>query len=183
MKRIFGRVTLYLGVCLTVIGCESAFGPEPEDSAVSELSAVRGETLQKNGVVHSVTGTVHHFDHGDFHTLTNSLIKHADGTVSGQIQSIARNSGLFIHAVPVCLRVEGNKAWGAVVVTNSNVPQLVGLGFGQAVIDNGQGAHAPADRFSGPFGPIGNAAAWCDNPVPDVDPFFRDIERGNLQVR
>lgn len=169
-------------VCLTV-GCDSAVGLEPESAAVGAPEVAEGEILEKGGrIAHSVTGAVHHFDGTEFHSLSNVIVQHEDGSVSGQIQSIARISGVFIHAVPVCLRVEGNKAWGAVIVTNSNIPQLIGAGFGQAVIDNGQGVDAPPDRFSGPFlaaDPFG----WCETPDPDVDASFRDIERGNLQVR
>lgn len=179
------QVVIGVAFCLVllIVGCESAFGPEQKSAVVAEQATAEGEVLEKGGrIVNSVTGVVHHFDHGEFHSLSNVLLKHEDGTVSGQIQSIARISGVFIHAVPVCLRVEGNKAWGAVIVTNSNIPPLVGAGFGQAVIDNDQGAGAPPDRFSGPF-PTADPFGWCENPDPDVDISFRDIERGNLQVR
>jgi hypothetical protein len=74
-----------------------------------------------------------------------------------------------------CLHIVGNQAWASGTVVSSANPDNVGRPYMLRVVDNGEGAGAPADQIG-----IGRFLdADCESE-PDLS--LRSLIIGNLQV-
>lgn len=121
-----------------------------------------------------------------------SAIRHADGTISGEVEerTTFNETGDLVrdmHGTVTCLTIVGNTAFVAGIVDRvvSYAPgqeNLVpGAGFRLVVVDNGNGAKDPPDLGSNArFGLPATSAAFCEHPVPfNLEP----IEHGNIEIR
>jgi hypothetical protein len=133
---------------------------------------------------------------GELRTFSFTAVRHADGTVSGQVQVKNRQLDVYVHVDVDCLKFEaGNRAIAGGTITTSSNPGLIVPGrisvFG--VEDNGEGDAAPADRITtipdyappkscSEFTFVGDTLRELANPlvvVRSVSP----ISDGNIQVR
>lgn len=113
-----------------------------------------------------------------------SAIRHADGTVSGELEEFsAQDGGQRVHATIACFTVVGNTARLAAKVDRSTVPfGPVGTYVIWTLVDNGQGKSAPPDLTTDLFfGGDERIALFHCNAGVKLDPFFPSL-RGNLQV-
>lgn len=116
---------------------------------------------------------------GENRTFAFTAREGADGD-KGQAQLQARQEDARLHIDIDCLRVVGNRAWAAGVVTHSTTPTVPpGTRSIFVVEDNGEGGKAPADRLSLVFSGTGG---FFDCEVSVLAP-SQDVERGNIQVR
>lgn len=88
---------------------------------------------------------------GELRTFSFAALRHADGTVSGNVQVKNRALDVVAHVDVDCLKFEGgNRAIVGGTITHSSNPQLIVPGrisvFG--VEDNGEGEGAPPDRIT-----------------------------------
>jgi hypothetical protein len=186
MATTSGRTALFLG--LAVLGCtatpDRVLGP---DRLVSGPSASFDRVdAAASGAQQRVTGHATIFLPG-FNAeekYSNSAIRHADGSVSGQFElKSAQDGGLRIHGDVVCFTIVGNTARIAGRVEQSNttlVPE--GTYVIWTVIDNGEGAKDPPDQTSDFFGPFNEAVAAAHCAVGfNLAPFL-PVLHGNLQV-
>ena len=167
------RTLLAAAIALAVAACT--------DAPVAVETDLEPQFAKKGRVVQSATGSGQfRLADGNLRTFTASAVKHADGTVSGQSQLKNRSNGITIHSSIDCLFIDGNLAIMSGVVTSSTSPNRpVGGGIIWAVIDNGQGKNAPADRVTFTFGGAPNPVR-CIPPHPSVATF---AVTGNIQVR
>ncbi len=116
---------------------------------------------------------------GGFRTFSFAAVALKDGTNTGQAELFNRGQDARIHIAIDCLRIfNGNTATISGVVTQSNVPSLVGQGAIFEVQDNGEGGNATPDTISRVF--IGSGLD-CHNV--SFNPTMFPIEGGNIQVR
>lgn len=114
---------------------------------------------------------------------SNSAIRHADGTVSGEFElKSAQSGGLRIHGDVVCFTIVGNQARLGGLIDQSTIPSYEGLYVIWTVVDNGEGRNDPPDQTSDFIGPVSaaTAATHCATGR-NVGPFL-PVLRGNLQV-
>ena len=117
-----------------------------------------------------------------------SAVRHADGRVSGELQShVETAAGEFlrnVHGTVICFTVNGNIARvGGIVDKLTGIPLVPpGPEFFMTIIDNGEGNKEPPDLASNARGgPTGSAVTHCTTGITPVPVF--PVDRGNLQVR
>ena len=114
---------------------------------------------------------------------TQSAIRHADGTFSGEFElKSEQGTGLRIHGDVVCFKVIGNTAYLAGVIDQSDDPEgaPVGSYVLWSVVDNGEGANSPPDLTSDFYVlPPDLVALQCTEGI-DLGAF--PVVNGNLQV-
>ena len=134
-------------------------------------------------VVSSARGSGHFDVNNEYRTFAFNARKSSDGTTDGQWQLQSRHTNSTLHGNVQCISFDGSTAWFSGVVTKSDLPSYpVGTVVGMIVVDNGEGAGAPADQVS-LLPKVG--ATWCATPVATlinsvIGPF--DIVNGNVQV-
>jgi hypothetical protein len=115
---------------------------------------------------------------------SNSAIRHADGTFSGEFQlKSAQDGGLAIHGNVICFKIVADRvAWLGGVVEHSNTPLAPpGTEVIWTVIDNGEGANDPPDLTSDFFTSVPVLTqAHCTVGL-NLAPFL-PVLSGNLQV-
>jgi hypothetical protein len=133
---------------------------------------------------------------GELRTFSFTAVRHADGSVSGAVQVKNRSLEIAAHQKVDCVRFVGaNRAIVSGTITRSSNPGLIAPGrigvFG--VEDNGEGAHAPADRITtipdyappkscNDFRFVGDTLQEIANPGVPVRT-LTSILAGNIQVR
>jgi hypothetical protein len=133
---------------------------------------------------------------GELRTFSFAAVRHADGTVSGQVQVKNRALDVRAHIDVDCLKFEGgNRAIAGGTITESSNPELIAPGrisvFG--VEDNGEGEGAPPDRITtipdyappkscNEFTFVGDTLRELANPSVVVRA-LTPITAGNIQVR
>jgi hypothetical protein len=188
MKTISGRVVLFLGV--VALGCTATqdrgvTGPNarlvPVDAGFDRVSAAA------SGVQQQVTGhanIVLPFFQNAEEKYSNSAIRHADGTVSGEFElKSAQDDGLRIHGDIVCFTIVGNnRARLGGRIDQSTVAGLQDAYAVWTVVDNGEGQNDPPDQTSDFIGPVdaATAAFYCASGF-NVGPLY-PVLSGNLQV-
>lgn len=182
--------------------CDSAL---PTPTGVEQTSAVA--SVSHGAVVLSATGAgngVYSFEPPatGWRTFAFNAKVHADGTAEGQLEvhNTANDNGL--HGEVVCMNAIGDGIYGiAVHVTRlygtfaaGQLPNLTGDYAVFAVRDNGEGAKAAPDQFTGVDltgvtpGGTNLALAVCAHPaafgfVPAVvASLMVDLQDGNIQV-
>jgi len=145
------------------------------------------------GVEQSVTG---HYEYsgsvtGNYFKYSLSAIRHADGSVSGEVEErlTVDATGEFVrrsHGTVTCLTVIGNRARigfmfdsyeGEPVLPPDRTHGII------TVVDNGEGANAiaPDSAANNPGGVTSERAQlFCD---VGFDRPMRAVEHGNIQVR
>jgi hypothetical protein len=133
---------------------------------------------------------------GELRTFSFSVVRHANGTVTGNVQVKDRALDVRVHSIIDCVKFEaGNRAIMSGPITESSDPALVVPGriavFG--VEDNGEGAAAAPDRittvpdFAPPkscdeFTFVGDTLREIVNPGVTVRVLV-PISNGNIQVQ
>ncbi len=178
---------------------DSSTAPLLDASTIAASSSAGPVVLSATGSGHGV----YTFEQGTgWRTFAFSARKYADGSVDGQVQvhnQVAENG---LHGEIVCMGEVGDGILGigARVTTYgtftvANLPNLTADFAIFAVRDNGEGAGAAADQFTGvditgvtPTG-VNLALLACSNPAalgltPEVvELFLLDLQHGNIQVR
>ncbi len=122
----------------------------------------------------------------DWRTFAFTARRHADGTVSGQWERIRRQpgnaSGTKSHGVVTCFTVIGNQVWLGGTTTSGLFSEPPNNENAWRVVDNGQGAAAPADQMSLEFvgGAPGFAANYC--ALTPATPPLLDLTAGNITI-
>ena len=87
--------------------------------------------------------------------------------------------GIRVRGSITCLSVEGNEAQLGGVITQSNIPDLLGLRVTWRAVDNGEGRQSSADQTSDLFGDRD-----CGDDITSHPSFeFFDVIDGNIDVR
>jgi len=183
MTTISGRVVLFLGV--VALGCTVT----PDRIVTVPNSTFDRVGAAASGVQQEVTGHANillPFFANAEEKYSNSAIRHADGSVSGEFELKSNQvaGGLRIHGDVVCFTIIGNTARLAGLVEQSDTPLAPeGTYFVWTIVDNGEGQNDPPDLtsdFVGPFPSAAAAAFHCATGF-NVAPFY-PVESGNLQV-
>jgi len=166
-----------------------------DEFPVSDPTAVAvGIGDQGHGVEEAVTGHYEYFGSatGNYFKYSLSAIRHADGSVSGEVQeylTVGSPSGAFVrrsHGRVTCLTVVGNRARLAYSLDEYEgspvLPANADHGI-VTVVDNGEGANAyPPDSAANNPGGVSAARAqlFCDTGFARP---LRAVEHGNITVR
>ena len=189
MTTISGRVVLFLGV--VALGCTATpdRGVTGPNARLDRVDAAFDRVAAASGAQQEVTGHANillPIFGGAEEKYSNSAIRHADGTVSGQfeLKSAQVAGGVRIHGDIVCFTIIGNTARLAGLVDQSDTPLAPeGTYFIWTVVDNGEGQNDPPDLtsdFVGPFTALGAATFHCASGI-NVGAFY-PLQSGNLQV-
>ena len=194
--RTLPTLTGLLVAPLLSIACSGDLPTEADNTSTPtpQFSAHAG-----NRVVESVRGSGH-FTASFFEELEDgwrnfsfNAKKHADGSVSGQMQYKNRESGVTYHGDVVCLEETVNDIY---VITTEDKKVTEGFPgvfplLGESVWlvrDNGQGANDPPDELSFTFAappPVG--VLICEDVLAffteqDLEDALMPIEAGNITV-
>ena len=114
---------------------------------------------------------------------TNSIIRHADGSVSGQFEvQSEQEDGVRVHGRVLCVGVVGNQAYVGGVVEQSSTPDIAdGTLLVWRIVDNGEGANAPPDQTSDFFSV--NATQQAYHCATGFNLQLLPVLSGNMQVR
>jgi hypothetical protein len=167
--------------------------PSADVAAPRTLPAAVSASNSDAGVEQSVTG---HYEYegsvtGNYFKYSVSAIRHADGSVSGEVEErlTVAATGDFVrrsHGAVTCLTVVGNRARigymldqyeGDPVLPPDRTHGII------TVVDNGEGANAiaPDSAANNPGGVTAERAQlFCD---VGFDRPMRAVEHGNIQVR
>ena len=176
---------------LALAACAGA--PGADLAAPRALTTAEHADNSAGGVEQSVTG---HYEYagsvtGNYFKYSVSAIRHADGSVSGEVEErlTVVETGEFVrrsHGTVTCLTVVGNRARigfmfdsyvGEPVLPPDRTHGII------TVVDNGEGATAvaPDSAANNPGGVTAERAQlFCD---AGFDRPMRAVEHGNIQVR
>ena len=170
-----------LVLAVAVLGCAGG----PDAPLAPDRPAELSPLLNKGGATQQVTGHANVFlpAFQAEQRYSNSAIRHANGSVTGQFELTSeQDGGLRVHGDVICFTIVGNTARLAGFIEQSTEPAFEGLYAVWTIIDNGEGTNDPPDQTSD-FFLAGNAAvalAHCTvgfNLAP-----FLPVLGGNLQV-
>jgi hypothetical protein len=176
------RVVLALATVFLVLGrMQSPSAMEPH-AASSALSVGLPTTASATGDVRVVLSDREDSVCGSTcsQRLTMNAVAIGDGNVVGQFDLFSEEGGgVRVHGSITCLRVDGNVAQLGGVVTQSGIPELIGLQVTWLVVDNGEGQQSPADQTTDLFG-----NRDCESDLTSHPRFVLfDVMEGNIQVR
>jgi hypothetical protein len=111
--------------------------------------------------------------------LTMNAVSADDGGAVGQFELFSEEGGgIRVHGSISCLSVEGNEAQLGGVITQSDIPDLIGLQVTWLVVDNGEGSGSP-DQTTDLFGNRN-----CESDLRSHPRFaLFDVVKGDIQVR
>jgi hypothetical protein len=180
--------SLLLCSVVLVVGCDGSRSLAPSASDRSPAFVTQA------GAVPVLTGSGHHTrvigTQEDLTTFSFTVVRQADGSVTGRYQYDFRARGFAVLGKVTCVSVTGTQAWvggtvDQVVTDNPDFETLLGLEMWWRSVDNGEGLSASPDLTSGVgFEIEGNpttAESWCRDQ-PTVLP-LRVVEKGNIQLR
>lgn len=195
LLKIFGGLMLkpissFLCILLTGLFLASC-----DNTPVSPIAnSSQTFSLNKSPFVQSITGSGNFFySENDLRVITFEAKRMSDGSVIGyfELNSHIFHPNTIVSGKITAFSVVGNVIYWGGFVTNSNYPELIGVGGYSAVIDNGQGKNSPPDQISliilGTPSPIDQAAIdkYCYSPPPlgqfIIGPVY-DINAGNIQI-
>lgn len=112
--------------------------------------------------------------------MTMSAVSDQRGGVVGQLDVFSEEGGgIRLHGSITCLSVNGNVAQLGAVITQSDIPALIGLQVTWLVVDNGEGEQSPADQTTDLFG-----NRDCEDDLRSHPRFVLfDVMQGNIDVR
>lgn len=110
---------------------------------------------------------------------TMNAVSADDGSAVGQFELFSEEGGgIRVHGSITCLSVDGNEAQLGGVITQSDIPDLIGLKVTWLVVDNGEGQGSP-DQTTDLFG-----NRDCESDLKSLPRFeLFDVIRGDIQVR
>jgi hypothetical protein len=163
--RYPGSLSGLLALGAFLAGCADRHTVDPDLRAVPLhlANAASGQVVQ------SARGSGHLTVAGELRTFTFNAEKRADGSVTGEVQIIARQVDRVSHGRVTCMNVLGSSAWIGVVVEEDNVVPTPFEGVFR-VVDLGQAPGGSPDLLSllQPVGP-GRAQVYC-NAMPSAPP-------------
>lgn len=172
---LFNRVAAVAVALVLVSACdETPLDPAPSDVAPAfARGGVPGSGIMVSGSGHLVDTRLGGDGFRNF-----SFTARSDG---GQFQIVNRSFDANIHGTVDCVSVNGNRAWFAGTVTESNYPDIpVGAVRAYYVVDNGEGAGDPPDEIAHGVTLVTiTAQVWCNAQPQRV---LMPIEQGNIQV-
>lgn len=171
---------LLLGVA--ILGCEAV----PDRVLAPERDAgVSGPVLSNGSTHQQVTGHANIFlpNFQAEEKYSNSAIRHADGSVTGEFQlKSEQDGGVRLHGDVICFTIVGNTARLGGFIEKSSEPAFEGLHVVWTIIDNGEGGKDPPDQTSDFFLVTDAATAQFHCAVGfNLAPFL-PVLGGNLQV-
>jgi hypothetical protein len=151
-----------------------------------ETVAPAAPSLAASGPQERVTGSAHVLLAGFGNAeekYSNSIIRHADGSVSGEFElKTEQANGGRLHGTVLCFTVAGNRARVGGVIDQSSTPLAsVGTHVLWTIVDNGEGANDPPDQTSD-FIPVSPAQA-AFHCATGFNLQLIPVQSGNLQVR
>ena len=179
--RPFPQVLLTVLV-LNACAAGDTSGPESDHTAVTMSATSHAAAI--HGASPRAAGNGQILFQGERKTFAFTAVQNRAHGVTGQFQTFGLFSDLPLHGVITCATVVGNVAWLGGVITHFAFPEAEGRHAAWVVVDNGEGAAAPADRIS--FGFIlpafgaATAQEFCDE-LPDLP--LNEVVAGNIQVR
>ena len=110
---------------------------------------------------------------------TMNAVSADDGSAVGQFELFSEEGGgIRVHGSMTCLSIEGNEAQLGGVITQSDIPDLIGLKVTWLVVDNGEGQGSP-DQTTDLFG-----NRDCESDLKSLPRFeLFDVIHGDIQVR
>jgi hypothetical protein len=111
--------------------------------------SVLASAVYANGLARA-TGSAHfYFGNGTYATSTFSAIEHADGSVSGQVQTVVHSNPQAIGHIAVdCLQIVEGSIFGDVAIMSGWLTQAINLSPGVPI--PGYATYAVADGGEGP---------------------------------
>lgn len=176
------KASLLLSIAV-LVGCTSSSELNP----TAPMSPASEASFAASGAQERVTGHANIVlpGFGDaVQRYSQSAIRHADGTVSGQFElKSEQDGGLRIHGDVFCFTIVGNTARLAGRIDQSDIAFApVGSYAVWTIIDNGQGSRSPPDLTSDFFVGLNEATATFHCAVGfNLAPFI-PVLSGNLQV-
>jgi hypothetical protein len=171
------RSRIGTGALPSALAAAAACAPEAREGGPLEPAF-------SNGGIESATGSGHYVAGDQIRTLAFSAVRHADRTVSGEYQINVHAAGLSFHVTVECMLTAGNMAWIGGHVDSSSDPAVVIPGTVSYfwMVDNGEGAGAPADIVSvARINDVDESlVAFCTEGPTILPP--REIVHGNVQV-
>jgi hypothetical protein len=171
------RLALVLGVAVggCTAGPDGALGPGRTFDG-SPLFAAGGATQQVTGHANVFLPLFQAEQ-----KYSNSAVRHADGSVSGEFElKSEQDGGVRVHGNVICFTIVGNRARMGGIVEQSSEPAFVGLHVVWTVVDNGEGKNDPPDQTSDFFVvPPAIAQAHC---ATGFNLPLLPVLGGNLQV-
>ena len=177
MKRLLSL--LLLAVLPLLLSCDS--GTKGGTEAILGPDANQQTFMRDHAGTTAVTGSGHYVNTlGDWRTMSFHVKQDSDGAVRGSFELVLhRQPPLLFHGRLTCLSVVGNEAWIGGVYEKATNPDLLGMGFGIYVQDNGQGSNAEPDKL------LRNVRGqvpeeWCADVSAHGQPY--DIVSGNITI-
>ena len=173
------RSAVVLGVVL--LGCTAG-----SDGGIASVTAPQPQ-FAKSAVQQQVTGhatiLLRNFGSAE-QKYSNSAIRHADGTVSGQFQlKTEQEDGGSVHGSVVCFTIDASGKTARLVgrVEKSTIPLVDdGALLVWKIADNGEGKNDPPDAASDVF--LASPAGAAFHCAVGFNFFLYPIESGNLQI-
>lgn len=174
------RNWVLLSLLPLAVACQDTALLQPDTPGAPSLAVVSAQATP-GSVVARATGSGHYRAGADnlLRTFSFSVIKHADGRVTGQFQMNNRGRDVMAHGTVTCLSIVGNEALigGVVESVRAGGPTTIEIGQarGWIAVDNGEGGGEEPDRISG-FRGLENCEIW--------PPWGTSaIEAGNIQIK
>jgi len=165
---------------VAIAGCDASAPTAPAVAAPQLASSKPLASATGSGQFYDVRPTGEGWRNFEFTARTG-----ADGT-TGEWQLVSRATDTKYHGTVTCLSVVGNQAWFTGMVTDATDPAFVGKPAFWRVVDNGEGANAPADQITYTFiVPVGSPPELDCTTHPILQPpapGLFDIQAGNVQV-
>jgi hypothetical protein len=171
----------FLFLAVAILGCEAV---SDRMLAPDRDADVAKPALSNGGLTQQVTGHANVFlpNFQAEQKYSNSAIRHADGTVSGEFQlKSEQDGGVRIHGNVICFTIVGNTARLGGVIEKSSEPAFEGVHVVWTIIDNGEGRNDPPDLTSDFFGATPAQAQFHCAVGFNLAPFL-PVLGGNLQV-
>jgi hypothetical protein len=175
------RRAAVLLVGVAILGCA---GGADQVSGPGRTFDTLEPSFQAGGATQQVTGHANIFlpNFQAEEKYSNSAIRHADGTFSGEFQlKSEQDGGITVHGNVICFTIVANRvARMAGVVEKSNPAGFEGAHVVWTIADNGEGAKDPPDQTSDFFVvPPAIAQAHC---ATGFNLPLLPVLGGNLQV-
>jgi len=180
MLRI--NLALLLMAASTLASCSSSRDlVSPNARPILSKPTLERADAQEQQVTGQATIVLDNFNNA-LEKYTQSAIRHADGTFSGEFELKSEQAtGLRVHGDVVCFKVIGNTAYLAGVIDQSDTEGAPpGSYVLWNIVDNGEGANSPPDLTSDFYVlPLDLVTLQCTEGI-DLGAF--PVVNGNLQV-
>jgi hypothetical protein len=169
----------FLFLAVVILACDAA-----PDRVLAPDRDVSKPVLSNGGATQQVTGHANIFlpNFQAEEKYSNSAIRHADGSVSGEWElKSEQDGGVRLHGDVICFTIVGNTARLGGFIEKSSEPILEGLHAVWTIVDNGEGGKAPPDLTSDFFLATAEETLLHCAVGFNLAPFL-PVLGGNLQV-